>query len=142
MNETGNKFLLETEIQALQQKLEEKKRALQMESENALHEKDVFREVLKEHIEQVPEDIDIQNKSGIKMPIPSPVPAGQANDKDVSEHADVVEALVHIAFRDGILKAVQAARETQSPYVVDALHDKLVDEYYDKLLAARQVESN
>lgn len=142
MIETGNKSSLESEIQALQQKLEEKKRVLQKESENVGNEKDIFREVLKDHVKQAPEDIDIQNKPGIKMPVPAPASSGQANKKDVSEHADVVDALVRIAFRDGILKAVQAARETQSPHVVDALHDKLVDEYYDKLLAARQIESN
>lgn len=141
MPETSNTSSLESEIQALQQKLEEKKRELQAGAENMPHEKEIFREVLREHVEDTRYKMqDTDDMAKVSIPV-SPSITTDQQTTDAVEHAEEIEALVHIAFSEGILKAVQAARETRNPHIVDELHDRLVDEYYDKLLAARQITS-
>lgn len=138
---------LKEEIHALEAKLAEKKHALETEGVPAQPEKDVFREVLREHIEGVKE----QAVPSVPIPSPAaPVPAtsqsanlaakAEADRIREEEHHKQIESLVQIAVTKGIINAVSVARHLGNPHLMDDFHDALVDEYYDKLVAARVIE--
>lgn len=57
-----------------------------------------------------------------------------------SAHDDAVQNLVAQALSGSIADAVEKAYR-ENPYLLDALHDRLVDEYYDKLLALRKIDA-
>jgi len=64
-----------------------------------------------------------------QIPKSAPVVSVPANsDSELQE-------LIGIALEKGIGAAVAKAR-TETPYLIDALHDELADHYYDKLIAA------
>lgn len=123
----------EEEIRALEQKLEAKKKELVERGVELPHEKEMFREVLRKHVEEikapppiypVPPSDDQQKKSDDK--------------KKQEEHEEVIRQLIELALTSTIEKAVRWA-EAQSPYILDELHDHLIDDYYDKLVALRKI---
>ncbi len=124
------------EIRALEHALEEKKRALVDAQQETSHEKELLREALREHI------------GAMRPPVTSvPLPATPFGSDDgvrpapiSQDHAqeEEVRALINIALTRSIEDAVKAAQE-RSPYLLDELHDYLVDEYYEKLIALRKV---
>lgn len=128
----------EEEIRELERRLEEKKRALGEERQIMPEEKELFREVLKERVEELapPEE---------RMPKPPPLashPSGAKTKKDLDdekEREEQVRALIEIALTKGIFEAVRIASAT-SPYLLDDLHDHLADDFYEKLVAMRQIE--
>lgn len=128
---------LQEEIRALEQRLEQKKREAG-ETEKDAPEKEMFREVLKEHIESV--------RRPPSAPVPSlptdaaaAKPAAKADDQAKSEREEEIRALVELALTKSVEDAVRIA-EKESPYLLDELHDHLVDEYYDKLVALRKIQ--
>ena len=126
----------EEEIRALERTLEEKKRVLAEARKEIPPEKELLREALRERIEAV--------RPSTSPALPSPVPFGaggavtpqQVPQGHVQE--EEVRALIDIALTRSIEDAVKAAQE-KSPYLLDELHDHLVDEYYDKLVALRKI---
>lgn len=123
----------EDEIRALEQKLEAKKRELSERGVELPHEKEMFRQVLREHVEE------------IKAPAPvypvsqSDDSAQKTDDKQRGEERDeVVRRLIELALTSTIEKAVRRA-EAETPYILDELHDHLIDDYYDKLVALRKI---
>lgn len=135
--------LLKEEIQALEAKLAEKKHALEEGgAAEQQPEKEVFREVLREHIEGVKESVSPSTPS-VTTPIPAVSQAAdlaakaEADRIREEDHHKQIEALVEIAVTRGIVSAVGVARHLQNPHLLDDFHDALVDEYYDKLTNAR-----
>ena len=133
---------LEDEIRALEEKLAARK----IEGKE---EKEVFRDVLKEHVESAKETVENQ------VPPDAPGSAGipgaptfnygahaqqKADDLREKEHHEQVEALVEIALTKGILEAVRVARHLENSHLLDDFHDMLIDEYYDKLLQSRTIK--
>lgn len=53
-------------------------------------------------------------------------------EKMDTEHK--IETLSMVAFADGIEKSVAMARALKDPYILDALHDKLIGELYNELI--------
>ncbi len=107
------------EIQHLEQKIIEKRRALE-----GLPHRDVVSNAIKEH-------------TADSLP-PSPAAAAQSSDTDDLDKDDIdkhIAAFVQSAFRDGVMHAVREARRTHNPRVVDALHDALVDHFVKDLEA-------
>ena len=131
----------EEEIRQLEQKLEEKKRAL-AENGEAPPEKEMLREVLKEHIEQ-------ERAQGPMSEIPSPTitppitgqPQTPQQAKDDERRQQEIRALVEHALTKSIKDAVKIAQD-ESPYLLDELHDHLVDHYYDKLKHLRKIKKH
>ena len=120
------------EIRELERKLEEKKRALAGEGQPVAPEKEVFREVLREHIETVA-PAALPPISHIPPALAPPVAPTSASAQE-----DELAALVEIALGRTIEEAVKIA-QANSPYLMDALHDRLVDQYYEKLIALRKL---
>ncbi len=124
----------EQEIRQLEQRLEEKKRALAEQGVAAQPEKEVFREVVREHIQSV---------APARTPLVShaaPVAPSASGAGQSPAHDDAVQDLVARALSGSIADAVDKASR-ESPYLLDALHDRLVDEYYDKLVALRKIDT-
>lgn len=126
----------EEEIRALEAKLAEKKRALAEAGEPMREEKEIFREVVREHIAEV------------QPPIVAPAPASPSpgtakpitqDPQAVAAREQKINALIERAMTSSIEAAVRAA-ETESPYLVDELHDRLADHYYEKLVQLRKLE--
>lgn len=121
----------EQEIRALEQRLEEKKRELAARGAETPPEKEVFREVVREHIQSIAPSGTPPILHAAPAPPPPAGGGGAARD-------NAVQDLVAQALSGSIAAAVEKAYR-ESPYLLDALHDRLVDEYYDKLLALRKI---
>ena len=130
---------LEEEIHALEEKLAQRKAA---EREGAAREeKEIFHDVLKEHIESAEEDVP-KSDTGIPSLSQHDYTAQSRAKTDAlgeKEHHEQVEALVEIALTKGILAAVNVARHLRNPHLLDDFHDLLIDEYYEKLVRARKI---
>lgn len=130
------------EIQKLEQQLEEKKRALAEAGAAVPEEKEMFREVLKEHIETLrPALPPTAPTPQVPLP-PAPAPITHDTEADVKKQEarqTVMRMLVEKALARTIEDAVTEA-EKISPYMLDELHDHLVDDMYDKLVALRKVK--
>lgn len=132
----------EEELKELERKLEEKKREVAERGGAEPEEKELFREVLKKHIEEAK-----PRGSGASLSVPPAKPSitddlkKKADDiKKQEERKEQVKALIEIALTRTIVEAVKTA-EASSPYLLDELHDYLVDDYYDKLIALRKLKS-
>ena len=133
----------EEEIQELERKLEEKKRVLAESRGGEPQEKEALREVLREHIEEVRQregEPIVGEQAG-----PGAIPAGGVGaakktdgDQTQQERNAHIRALIELALKKTIQDAVRAAEAT-TPYLLDELHDHLVDDYYDKLVALRKL---
>ena len=135
----------EDEIRVLEQKLAEKKKELEAKNQPVSPEKEIFREVLKEHIESVRPSASYPAPSGV-APQPSvasglsPKPTDD-DKKKKEEREEIIKQLIEVALSRNIETAVKIA-ENESPYLLDELHDHLVDDYYDKLVALRKLVTN
>jgi hypothetical protein len=134
MAELSNAF--QAEIQALEAKLEAKKKEMAA-SGTEQAEKQIFKTVVREH-------------TGHETPSASLNQAGAAPQPGVSASAAAlspadeqkIDDLVSHAFTKGIISAVGEAKKTGIPFLVDMLHDRLADEYYQKLLDARKLNAD
>ncbi|MBI4137712.1 MAG: hypothetical protein HY472_00500 [Candidatus Sungbacteria bacterium] len=135
----------EDEIRELERKLEEKKRALASGGEAAPPEKEVFREVLRERVE----DLRARAQSTASVPASdqtSQIGSGATDDqkkrtddlKKEERRKEQIKALIELALKKTIEEAVRAAQRA-TPYLLDELHDHLVDDYYDKLVSLRKI---
>jgi hypothetical protein len=64
---------------------------------------------------------------------PKSAPPKKEDLKDLDEDRQI-KMLVDLAFQQGIDKAVQAARATGQAYLIDKLHDTLIDELHQQLV--------
>lgn len=135
----------EEEIRRLELKLEEKKRELTERGIEFPKEKEALREVLREHIAEFKSGPEGTSASG-----GTPLMGGTGSLTDdqqkkadelakKEERKEQVRALVEYALTKSIAEAVKIA-EASTPWLVDELHDHLVDDYYDKLVALRKIK--
>ncbi len=125
--DVGMKFTSpEEEIRYLEERILEKKHALESHSS-----REIISEAIKEHAANA---------------TPPPLPAGPdgtvgaggqaaAVATDADELDRNVSRLVQVAFQSGVMSAVAEARHAHNPHLLDALHDALVDRFYDDLKA-------
>ena len=120
------------DIKWLESQLEAKKKELSEKSPEQSAERDVLRDVIKE----VPS-------------ISAPTAPAALNDDAVSQaagnmeekqHEEVIQNLIEIAFSKDLLSALKVAESLKNPHILDEFHDKLADEYYQKLLDARKLK--
>ena len=134
----------EEEIRHLEAKLQEKKRALAAGQGDVseAQEKEALREALKEHIEDVrpmyaPPEPQV---SFTPPPVVTFSGAGQSDDTQAKEEQKAqLRKLVELALSKTIEEAIRVAQRS-TPYLLDELHDHLVDDYYDKLMALRKLK--
>lgn len=141
MAELQGKMSPEEEIKKLEHQLEEKKRALAEAGTHIPEEKEIFREVLKEHIESLS---PAPHQAPFSVPLPPPLVAPAPQDEKArvqreEANAATVRILVEKALTGTIEDAVKEAQE-MGPYMVQELHNHLVNDMYDKLIALRKIK--
>lgn len=133
MNESD---IFQKEIESLEQKLQEKKKEA-AEKGMAFEEKPAFSEVLKDHIQE-------ETQSTSEFAVNNNQAQAQTTVSNTQLTDQAQQALNHLleeSLTKGIAKAVADARKTGDAFIIDSLHDKLVDEYYEKLLQARKIDN-
>lgn len=133
----------EEEIRELEMKLEEKKRELREGGASLPEEKELFRGVLREHIEEAKGGGEGKGVSVTPPPVvhkfTDDTKKKKADEDEGEEQEEEIRRLVEVALTKGIREAVKIA-QAESPYILDELHDHLVDDYYDKLVALRMIQ--
>ncbi len=131
----------EQEIQDLERKLEEKKRQLVEKGESQFSEKEALREVLQEHVEEAKQALS--EPTGSVPAVSHILTDDLQNDvtkvKGKEKREEQLKQLVEVALTKSIKDAVSVAKKS-NPYLLDELHDHLVDDYYDKLIALRRIK--
>lgn len=141
MVELQEKMSPEEEIQKLEQQLEQKKRKLAETGVPVPEEKEIFREVLKEHIESF-NPASSQPPSTPQFPAPAVAPTPEDEKTRIKRQeasAVTVRILVEKALTGTIEDAVKEA-QILGPYMVQELHNHLVNDMYDKLVALRKIK--
>ena len=149
VEKSGQSLSPEQEIKELEQRLEAKKRELAAGAGAPAEggpapEKELFREVMREHVDEVKRVSPSEESAIIPQLSVTHAPGGdsqkKADDDRKKQLADEkLEALVAFAFAHTIQRAVEKA-SAESPYLLDALHDRLADEYYEKMVAMRKLK--
>lgn len=131
MPEIKNPEVFNQEIAELEAKLAAKK--LEMAGYGAeSSEKEVFKQVVKEHASGE----NIQPS----LPISTTTTKTSPSDDKVSPAVTAkLNTFIAHAFTKGIAQAINEAKKTNDAYFIDLLHDRLADEYYQKLLQARKI---
>ena len=124
------------ELAELERLVAARRDALEREGKPAL-ERELFREVFRERYGDV---LAPGAPPPPSFPPASAPPAARddSTTSDPKREAELEEYVV-LAFTKGVAAAADAARRT-SPWLMDELHDRLVDRYYDELIAAKQVK--
>ena len=127
----------EAEIQELSRLLEEKKKAFEAAGEAKEH-KEIFQEVFSEKYKEALPSLSSSVLGGTAPASPHTKPSDDPQHKLL--HDQQLQSLVDFALTRGLINAVgRASRET--PWLLDALHDRLADEYYQKLVQAKEIKA-
>ncbi len=127
------------EIAELERLLAEKKQALVTENEPK-PERELFRETFREaHAESFSPPSSTPPSQPTSVLPPDEV-AKHASDLAALEREEQLESLIALAFSKGITAAAAVARRA-TPWLMDELHDRLADRYYQHLLASRQLKA-
>ena len=134
MSESNLNPNIQAEIVELERRLDEKRRALGVETVE--HDKEVFREVFRQRFDELTKSI--QAAADVSGQPTKSVP--QKDDVKDVEKKKQVEGLLYVAFEKSIATAIKKAETEGGGYLLDELHDQLVDQYYDKLLEFRKIK--
>ena len=133
INMSQNTEVFNQEIAELEAKLAAKKQEL-MNSGAEHTEKAVFQQVVKEHA----------SGEALSPAIPvATAPTSSATSTQVVTPAvqAKINSLIAHAFTKGLAAAISEAKKTGDAYFIDLLHDQLADQYFEKLLQARKINS-
>jgi len=124
----------------LVENFEERRRILESQGEQA-PDKEIAKEVIKSEIEKGLETMPQQPVSGTEF-VNVPTPQTISHDLAVSEDEaqKILNELIEIAFGKSIYQAVQSARKTSNAYLIDSLHDQLVDKFYERLVELGKIK--
>lgn len=128
---------VEREIRELEKLLEEKKRTLVERGEKP-DAKEVFREAFKEKYAEAFKPV---TSSPSTPPAVSISPTAKARGTARAKAEEELQYLIRLSFEKGVRAAADVAKR-ENPWLLDELHDRLVDEYYQKLVQARQIEES
>ena len=130
---------IEKEIALLEQKLAEKKAILGQPEK--FEGKKILRETIKERMAETPifsDALKITPKiSKAKKPTPTPlISTGKVSAQELRQlpKEKQLDILVGLAISQSIPEAVVLAQETNNPYILDELHDVLVDKFFEELV--------
>ena len=72
------------------------------------------------------------------VPVP-PVPPVADEGARKKQREGQLQVLIDLSFEKGIIEAVRLA-EVMTPWILDELHDRLTDEYYEKLVQSERLK--
>ncbi len=126
------------EIAELERLLEEKKKALEAEGKK-VEEKEAFKETFRETYGGA---LAPPAVTPAQPPPSAPLKsfaAKRADDLKSKERERQISDLVAMALTRGIGAAADAARQT-TPWLMDELHDRLQDRYYEELIQRKKLK--
>lgn len=132
MNPAPQPEAFHQEIADLEAKLAAKKQEL-LHTGVESPERAVFKQVLREHVggsELAQPAVPIATTTSSSQPVRTATPAEEQK----------LNLLVAHAFTKGLSAAIAEAKKTGDAFFVDMLHDRLADEFYQKLVAARKIK--
>lgn len=132
---TEPQFSSETknELDILHRRFEAKK----SESIPERSEKEVFRDVFRERFNELKQSIQaLAPSTGTTTPKNNTITKDDDADKDREEK---LQALIKLAFSGSPVEAIDSAQKL-GDYYLDELHDRLVDEYYEKLIQFQKLK--
>ena len=119
-----------SEVNFIKERILMKKEQMTKEGLTVPEDKELIRETIEERIEEslknYPPAVEIQKS------IPAAIPSVSIASDD-KEAQQKVDELVAIALKENIPKAVITALKTGNAFLIDKLHDTLVDKYYQQL---------
>ena len=125
------------EIAALERLLAEKKQSLIAEGK-IIPEHEAFRETFRESYGEAL--APAASLAPASATLPPDELAKHAGDIAAKAREEQVDALIEIALTKGIAAAAEVARKA-TPWLMDELHDRLQDRYYDQLLQLRKLKA-
>jgi len=127
-----------SEVNFIKERVLMKKEQMAREGLTTPEDKELIRETIGERIEEslknYPPAVEIQKSTPSTIPS---IPIIQ--DDDDKETQQKVDELVAIALKDNIPKAVITALKTGNAFLIDKLHDTLVDKYYQQLKSQKVI---
>lgn len=123
------------EIAELEAKLAAKKQEL-MKAGVESPEQAVFKQVVREHVTPSEQATPMAPASA------APTNTNQTARTITAEETQKLNVFIAHAFTKGLSSALAEAKKTGDAFFVDMLHDRLADEYYQKLLAARKINAS
>ena len=130
MAESSNN--LEQEIAELQQKIAEKKAMMEGMGSEVRTEKEVLREVVREKIAATP-PTDVSSSPSV--PASSGTSATEPPSYLSDELRPKIQEFAKVALEKSLGDAISLAKATKNAALIDAFHDYIVDELYEKLVA-------
>lgn len=127
---------LQREITELESLLREKRGAAGMET---APEREEFREAFREKYGESFAPAPTPSTAVPAVP-PSDIAGHQQAVTVAPEDEKKLETLIGIALTKGVRVAADVARSA-SPWLMDELHDRLQDHYYDRLIQAKQLKA-
>jgi len=119
-----------SEVNFIKERILMKKEQMTKEGLTVPEDKELIRETIEERIEEslknYPPAVEIQKSTPAAIPSVSIA----SDDKEAQQKID---ELVAIALKENIPKAVITALKTGNAFLIDKLHDTLVDKYYQQL---------
>jgi len=119
-----------SEVNFIKERILMKKEQMTKEGLTVPEDKELIRETIEERIEEslknYPPAVEIQKSTPAAIPSVSIA----SDDKEAQQKVD---ELVAIALKENIPKAVITALKTGNAFLIDKLHDTLVDKYYQQL---------
>lgn len=126
------------EIAELERLLAEKKQTLSREGK-PFAEREVFREAFHEKYgEQLPGAVASGGILPHALP-PQPTTPSAGDAVKTAEREAQIKSLIELALVKGVRAATNLARHA-SPWLLDELHDRLQDAYYEKLVQLKQIK--
>lgn len=120
------------EIAELEAKLAAKKQEL-LNSGVESTEKHILKQVIREHVTP-------SEQPKVAIPAATSTTSASPARKPTTQEEQQLNVLVAHAFTKGLAAAISEARRSGDAFFIDMLHDRLADEYYQKLLAARKIK--
>jgi hypothetical protein len=87
-------------------------------------EKEILKEALSQHIERIQSITPAQQQAITRA-------AQQIKDQPKERQ---IQLLINLAFEKSVIEAIEVAKGLDNPYLIDELHDTLVDKLYNKLV--------
>ena len=118
------------EVEVLEERLREVKKALEESGEAAQGERALLRQVVGERI---------QRDQSPSPPMHAPLPATPSRGARPHDEVEEVRPYVELALEKDISAAVEEIRKTGNAHLLDAFHDAVVDKFYEILLRAGKI---
>lgn len=134
---------LEREIEVLERRLAEKRAEL-TEKGSSSSDREILGTVIKERmVEKMP---PVVSKSSVAQPVVNKkitpiIPHGKVSVQKIKNlpKEQQLEILVGIALSESIPEAVLFVEKLDSPYLLDELHDVLIDKFYETLIKQKKI---